>query len=101
EIIGATFENFVAEENKTQYKELFAKCWKEDCKGEVLLVAGENQTPVQLSLTTLELEEGTSLSIILTDLTTQKKTQQQLLENNIKLEDINHALEISNHDLQQ
>ena len=101
EVIGVTFENFVAEENKAQYRELFAKCWKEDCKGEVLLIAGESQTPVQLSLTTLELEEGTSLSIILTDLTAQKKTQQQLLENNIKLEDINHALEISNHDLQQ
>lgn len=57
--------------------------------------------PVQLSLATLQLEERISLSIILTDLIAQKKTQQQLLENNTKLEDINHALEVSNHDLQQ
>lgn len=101
EVIGVTFETFVAEENRPHYRELFQKCWKEDCKGEVLLVAGESRTPVQLSLTTLQLQEGISLSIILTDLTSQKKTQQQLLENNAKLEDINHALEISNHDLQQ
>lgn len=101
EVIGVAFENFVAGENKAQYRDLFQKCWKDDCKGEVLLIAGEGRTPVQLSLTTLQLEEGVSLSIILTDLTTQKKTQQQLLENNRKLEDTNQALEISNHDLQQ
>jgi len=56
---------------------------------------------VQLSLTTLELEEGISLSIILTDLTSQKETQRQLLRNNEKLEEANKALESSNHDLQQ
>ncbi|MBD0332895.1 MAG: PAS domain S-box protein [Chitinophagaceae bacterium] len=101
EVIGVAFENFVAEENKAQYKELFEKCWKADCKGEVLLIAGKSRMPVQLSLTTLQLEEGISLSIILTDLTAQKRTQQQLLQNNIQLEEINRALEISNHDLQQ
>ncbi|OLY94346.1 PAS/PAC sensor signal transduction histidine kinase [Cnuella takakiae] len=101
EVIGMPFDTFVADENKAHYRELFQKCWKDDCKGEVLLISGESQTPVQLSLTTLQLAEGISLSIILTDLTAQKKTQQQLLENNTKLEDINHALEISNHDLQQ
>jgi light-regulated signal transduction histidine kinase (bacteriophytochrome) len=72
-----------------------------DCKGEVLLKAGERRTPVQLSLTTLELEEGVSLSIILTDLTLQKEVQEQLKINNRKLEEINQALEASNHDLQQ
>jgi light-regulated signal transduction histidine kinase (bacteriophytochrome) len=47
------------------------------------------------------LEEGVSLSIILTDLTFQKATQKQLRINNQKLEESNKALEASNHDLQQ
>lgn len=100
-VIGLSFEQFIAPENKEQYKKLFTQCWTGDCKGEVLLQAGENQTPVQLSLTTLELEEGTSLSIILTDLTAHKAAQQQLHQNNKQLEDLNRALEASNHDLQQ
>lgn len=100
-IIGVSFEEFVAPENVEEYRELFKKCWNDDCKGEVQLVAGTNTTPVQLSLTTLELEEGVSLSIILTDLTAQKDAQKQLSQNNEKLAEINKALEASNHDLQQ
>lgn len=101
DVIGLPFQNFVAAENAPRYNQLFVQCWKEDCKGEVLLIAGKDKTPVQLSLTTLALEEGVSLSIILTDLTAQKRAQQQLHENNIKLEESNRALETSNHDLQQ
>lgn len=101
QIIGTRFEKFVAEEYKAQYKKLFDGCWSSDCKEEIMLMASEERTPVQLSLTTLALEEGISLSIILTDLTAQKRTQQQLLQNNLQLEEINRALEISNHDLQQ
>jgi light-regulated signal transduction histidine kinase (bacteriophytochrome) len=100
-IIGLPFDEFVVPENKAEYKQLFEKCWREDCKGEVMLMSKTHRTPVQLSLTTLELEEGVSLSIILTDLTTQKETQEQLSWNNKKLEEINKELEASNHDLQQ
>ena len=100
-VIGLPFEKFIAPEYKDKYKELFKRCWKVDCKEEVVLSSGETQTPVQLSLTTLELDEGIALSIILTDLTAQKATQQQLKRNNEKLEEANRALESSNHDLQQ
>jgi PAS domain S-box-containing protein len=100
-VIGVSFDSFIAPENKPQYTGLFQNCWTGDCKGEVLLIAGEDRKPVQLSLTTLELQEGPSLSIILTDLTAQKAAQKQLSDNNIQLEEINRALEASNHDLQQ
>jgi light-regulated signal transduction histidine kinase (bacteriophytochrome) len=67
-----------------------------------VILRGDNKfTPVQLSFTTLELDEGIALSIILTDLTTQKQTQLLLKTNNEKLKQINHELELSNHDLQQ
>lgn len=101
QIIGTPFENFVAEEHKLPYRRLFRNCWSGDCKGEIVLGSSDSRTPVQLSLTTLALDEGISLSIIITDLTAQKKAQQQLLENNLQLEAANRALEISNHDLQQ
>lgn len=96
--IGVSFENFITPEYRNFYHMLFTKCWEEDCKGEVVLVGG---VPVQLSLTALELEGGRTLSIILTDLTVQKHTQQQLEDKNEQLKQINHALEVSNHDLQQ
>jgi PAS domain S-box-containing protein len=100
-VIGIPFENFIHPENIGEYKKLFEKCWKNDCKGEVNILAGKDKTPVQLSLTTLELEEGVSLSIILTDLTSQKETQKQLKLNNEQLEATNNALEVSNNDLVQ
>ncbi|MDB5207036.1 MAG: domain S-box protein [Flavisolibacter sp.] len=100
-VISLPFHQFIAPENVDDYQALFERCWTQDCKGEVLLTAGDHFTPVQLSLTKLALEEGVSLSIILTDLTAQKKVQQQLSSNNKQLAEINHALELSNHDLQQ
>jgi PAS domain S-box-containing protein len=75
--IGLAFEQFIAPESKPLYQQLFEKCWKIDCKGEALLLAAKATVPVQLSLTSLELEGGVSLSIILTDLTEQKAAHQQ------------------------
>lgn len=101
QIVGVPFENFIAPATRAEYRQLFENCWKSDCKGEVTLQSGDDATPVQLSLTTLELQEGVSLSIILTDLSQQKATQKQLSKNNAELEEMNHALELSNIDLQQ
>jgi PAS domain S-box-containing protein len=100
-VIGLPFERFIAEENRPFYKTLFKNAWERDCKGEVLLVYKERQTPVQLSLTVLQLDGGLSLSVIITDLTVQKATQRKLEENNRQLERLNQTLEDSNHDLQQ
>jgi PAS domain S-box-containing protein len=100
-VIGLDFERFIAPSSKDKFKTFFSTCWDHDCKGEVELITSEGKTPVQLSLTILELDEGVSLSIILTDLTDQKAAQQQLSENNLKLAEANRALEASNLDLQQ
>jgi PAS domain S-box-containing protein len=100
-IIGMDFEQFIAADQLSSYKELFGKAWTEDCKGELSL-ENENQfMPVQLSLTALELDEGKALSIIVTDLTRQKNNEQQLRDNNEQLAKMNEALELSNNDLQQ
>jgi PAS domain S-box-containing protein len=99
-ITGVLFQSFIFEEDVAAYKDLIATGWKEDTKGELMLV-GNRRVPVQLSITTLSLEEGIALSIIITDLTVQKQTQLLLKANNEKLKEINHELELSNHDLHQ
>lgn len=100
-VIGLSFQQFIAPASKQQFSALFERAWKEDCKGEIGLVSEDKSSDFQLSFTSLELDEGVSLSIILTDLTAQKETQKQLKLNNKQLEEINYALEVSNHDLQQ
>ncbi|HVF97020.1 MAG TPA: ATP-binding protein, partial [Flavisolibacter sp.] len=101
DVIGLPFHTLVTQSSRPFYETLFHNCWTADCKGEVQLTSGDGVTPVQLSLTTIELETGVSVSIILTDLTLQKAAQKQLEENNRQLERMNGTLEASNHDLQQ
>src|SRR3954467_4392573 len=57
-VIGLSFEDFVADENIAEYRKLFENGWDHDVKGEFQLKRDHTQIPVQLSLTTLELEEG-------------------------------------------
>ena len=99
-VIGTSFEHFISLGYKNQFKLLMERGWKEDCKGEVVLKAKKHPT-VRLSLTTLELDEGFSLSIIVTDLTAEKEAQKDLKNKNEELGRINHALETSNNDLLQ
>jgi PAS domain S-box-containing protein len=100
-VIGFHFEDFVNEATIGHFQEQFKRCWTEDCKGEIVLKSAGEEKPVLLSLTALELEEGVSLSVIVTDLTSLKQSQEKLKENNNQLAESNHALELSNHDLQQ
>lgn len=100
-VIGHPFQDFVALNDKEVFRKTFLESWTMDSKVELSLKAESYYIPVQLSLTALALEEGTALSMILTDLTLQKQTQQQLKDSNQQLASMNTALELSNHDLQQ
>src|SRR5688500_12258176 len=100
-VIGCHFEDFVTETTLAYFREHFERCWSEDCKGEISLKSAGHEKPVLVSLTALELEDGVSLSIIVTDLTSLKQSQETLKEKNNRLAESNHALESSNHDLQQ
>ena len=100
-VIGESFSTFVADESAPVYARLFALSWAEDHKVELLIRDKNGLIPCLLSVNRLELDEGTSLSMILTDLTIQKESQRLLEENNTELARTNVALEISNHDLLQ
>lgn len=100
-VIGLSFKKFIAENCQDAYLEIFQKGWTQDGKFEISIISHESLIPCQLSVTTLQLDEGVSLSIIITDLTYQKEIQRLLKLNNERLEKMNFALEMSNHDLQQ
>jgi PAS domain S-box-containing protein len=101
DILGKPFRNFMPAAYEAEFDSIFRESWKADHKQELHLQSKEETVPVQLSLSSLSLENLTVLSIIITDLTQQKATQSQLEQTNRLLEDTNKALENSNHDLQQ
>jgi PAS domain S-box-containing protein len=101
QVIGKAFLEFIAEESRGDYEVCFERSWTGDCKIEALLRSGEDLKPAQLSFNMLQLDEGVSMSIIITDLTAQKNTQRELELFNAKLQAANDALELSNYDLQQ
>ncbi len=100
-VVGRNFDSLVTESCKKAFQDIFTKGWQEDGKTELSLCKDKGYLPCQLSVTTLQLDEGKALSVIITDLTYQKEIQKLLRQNNKRLEEMNAALELSNYDLQQ
>jgi len=100
-VIGVHFDVFIAEVSVGKYKEVIKDGWNNDCKGEILLSSLEGKlTPCLLSCTTLDLDEGTALSLILTDLTSQKETEWELKIKNDQLEEAQNIAERLNNELE-
>lgn len=101
-IIGMSFSEFVPAESAGYFKSLIKKGWESDSKGEIQLRKKNNErTPFLLSFTSLELDEGKALSIILTDLTSQKETENQLQIKNELLEDARRNAALMNEELEE
>ena len=103
DVIGRSFADFIEKsEVKTDVAALLKNNTAQDTKLEIELKNDGHLTPVQISLTPLEMEAGILVTIIIiTDLSQQKKIQAQLTEKNNQLAQINSMLEASNADLQQ
>jgi len=100
-VIGLNFETFIPEISEDKYNELIQKGWNEDCKGEILLTNRKFQlTPCLVSCTTLDLDEATALSLILTDLTSQKEAEWELKVKNEQLLIAQNAAEKLNNELE-
>lgn len=101
-MIGSYFKEYIPEQSKNPFDKLIRKGWEEECKGEISLVSADGkEIPVLVSLTTLDLDEGTVLSLIFTDLTSQKKIEKQLREKNDQLQAANAFVEKLNNELEQ
>jgi PAS domain S-box-containing protein len=96
-VIGLSFDRFAATTSKADFDALFKEGWDDVRKIEFTLSSNVGKlVPCLLSVTALELDGGVCLSMILTDLTVQKQTQQLLEVNNQQLAKTNTDLEISN-----
>ncbi|QMW01915.1 sensor histidine kinase [Spirosoma foliorum] len=99
-VIGLSFNQFTTPDCQEMFNDLLRGIWTGNRKIEFMLISNnQNLVPCQLSATDLELDGGVCLSIILTDLTAQKHSQQLLRINNEKLAKANAALEVSNQAL--
>lgn len=101
EVIGMPFGRFIPEGCKADFKKLMKSGWNADSKGEILLKNNKDRiVPVLLSFTSLELREGTSLSVILTDLSAQKEAENQLKTKNEQLEEARESIANMNEELE-
>jgi len=100
-VIGLAFDAFIPPGSAQKYNQLITNGWEEECKEEILLANKQQQTtPCLLSCNTLDLDEGTALSLILTDLTIQKEAEKQLKVNNEELAAARNATEKLNDELE-
>ena len=87
-VTGKSFFSFISGDCKKECNNLIRIAWQTNSKGELALqTANDGQIPVLMSFKTLHLDEGLSMSVIITDLSEQKKAQQLLKEKNTLLEE--------------
>nr|WP_256012612.1 ATP-binding protein [Pedobacter xinjiangensis] len=100
-VTGQPFISFVAENEKELFKSVFKESWKKDRRIEIHLESSDqSRLPCHLSFTTLELDEGLCMSIILTDLSQQKAAQEELRAKNRQLEEAQQASILLNNKLE-
>ncbi|MBB6270513.1 two-component system CheB/CheR fusion protein [Pedobacter cryoconitis] len=97
-VIGQRFDQFINQYTADKLNHIIASGNISDYKTEETLISSDfSSLSVLMSITNLNLEEGTAFSILLTDLTHQKETQQVLRIKNEELEKArNEALELNN-----
>jgi len=100
-VIGLPIIDFIPEQDKKKFLQLIKEGWDLDSKAEIMLKNKEDQLiPFLVSVTSLELDEGTALSVILTDLTLQKENEKQLQLKNQQLEEAKLAAYKMNEELE-
>jgi two-component system CheB/CheR fusion protein len=101
QVLGFPFSKFIPDQCAHEFKRLLESAWNSDSKGEIFLKNNQGKViPVLLSFTSLELDEGTSLSVILTDLSAQKETEKQLKAKNEELEEARRNVAKMNEELE-
>jgi len=100
-VIGMKLLDFVLEEDRIFAQEVIDAAWEIDTRTELNLINYEQEKiTVQLSLKALDLDEGTALSIIITDLTELKKHQLLLQVRNEQLEEARQVADQLNSNLE-
>jgi two-component system phosphate regulon sensor histidine kinase PhoR len=99
--IGQLLLFFVPDSSKSKLEKVIYNSWDEDCREEILLKDGSGKDMHCLfSCNTIELDSGLALSIIITDLTVLKNTEQELQIRNYQLEEAQAATAKLNNSLE-
>jgi two-component system, OmpR family, phosphate regulon sensor histidine kinase PhoR len=100
-VIGLPITSFVVKSYIERFNMLVKNGWQEYCKEEIELEnTAHKRIACLLSCNTLELDEGTALSLILTDLTILKETERQLKITNQQLAEAQFETEKLNNELE-
>jgi two-component system CheB/CheR fusion protein len=100
-VIGLPITDFIPDQYKVAFKKLIERGWQSDSKGEISLKNKDNELiPFLLSVTSLELDEGSALSIILTNLSLQKEAERQLQLKNEQLHEARLRADKTNEELE-
>ncbi len=97
-IIGSPIFDFIHEQSKKEFENLFAEAQSGKSKGEINLVINNKIIPVYISLTSLK-PKLSAIGIIITDLTEKKKNEETILKYHKDLELKNRELEQRNAEL--
>ena len=99
--IGLQFNLFIPEIFREAFDRLILNAWREDCKEEIeIMSSNQRLVPCLLSCNTLELDDGSALSLILTDLTVLKEAEKQLKIKNLQLAAAHMVTEKLNNQLE-
>jgi len=94
-IVGHSFDRFILPNDLLIWSQIISNAWGSTVKVELELSGSTGKiVPVLLSLKMLELSDGFSMSVIITDLTVQKETERLLQNKNNQLEE---AQKIATH----
>ena len=100
-VTGNFFYRFISENCQLTYQNFINKAWETNTKGELeLLAANGLEIPVLLSLKILDLDEGLSMSVIITDLSHQRETQKLLEHQNAQLQEAQKVAQHLNANLE-
>lgn len=101
EVIGVPITDFVPIKFQNAFQKIILEGWQSESKGEILFKNKDNKLiPFLLSVTSMELDEGKSLSVILTDLSIQKQNEKQLRLKNKQLEEAQMKVAKMNEELE-
>ncbi|HLY69090.1 MAG TPA: HAMP domain-containing sensor histidine kinase [Puia sp.] len=97
QVLGQLFINLVPQSHRRQVIQLIDAAWQnQESRGEISLPGtGGGAVPVSLYLNQLELDGGTALSIIATDMSLQREAQEQKRE----MEKKDEFITIASHEL--
>ena len=100
-VIGFPLIDFVPLEYKEICTKIIDDGWESDCRREISFQNNKGElVPFLLSVASLELDEGTALSIIFTNLSFQKENERQLQLKNEQLAEARRKAEKINEELE-